>query len=94
MVSFMDANESLIRYKQEYRNVAGKASILRGALRFVNRRIDFMNNAIDAKEDGAEVFLEELTEAKNARSRIQSALDKLSAEVYAASGLRASGFDV
>ena len=90
-----DAKEDLVRYEQAYRNVAGRASILRGSLRVVNRQIDLMYNAIDAEEDGAESLLEELPKARDARSRIEAALDKLSTEeVYAVSGLRAFGFDV
>jgi hypothetical protein len=80
LVTLLDAQRDIDNQKARYQQVAGRVSILREALHRANAEIRRIYEAVEAEEDGAEVLLKYLPEAKSNRSMLESRLDPLEAE--------------
>jgi len=80
LVTLLDGVADLARYARRYEAVAGRASLLREALRRVEREIDSIHDAVDAEEDGAETLLALLPVLRVERERLSLRLDPIERE--------------
>ena len=95
LVTFLDGAADLARYARRYEAVAGRASLLREALRRIEREIEQVYDAVDAEEDGAETLYERLPVLRVERDRLSLRLAPVEREErYAVEGLASYGVAV
>jgi len=80
LVTLLDGAADLARYARRYEAVAGRASLLREALRRVEREIASIHDAVDAEEDGAEILLARLPVLRVERDRLSLRLAPIERE--------------
>ena len=80
IVTLLDGAADLARYRRRYEAVAGRVSIVREALRRVEREIEQVHEAIDAEEDGAEILLARLPVLRVERDRLSVRLAPIERE--------------
>lgn len=90
LVTLLDGAADLARYRTRYEAVAGRASIVREALRRVEREIEQIHEAVDAEEEGAEELYALLPVLRVERDRLSLRLDPLAREEREALGGLAS----
>lgn len=80
IATLSDGAAYLASYQARYKAVAGRASILREALRRIESEIKQIHSAVDAEDDGAEELYALLPALRIERDRIALRLDPIARE--------------
>jgi len=95
VATLFDAASDIASQKARYQQAAGRASILREAVRRAEAEIGGIHRAVDSEEDGAEVLLERLPAARANLDRVAAALEPWERqEKDSANSLRSYGFEL
>lgn len=80
IVTLLDGAADLARYRSRYEAIAGRVSIVREALRRIDREIEQIHEAVDAEEEGAEALYALLPVLRVERDRLSLRLDPIERE--------------
>lgn len=70
IVTLFDGAADFAKQEERYRAVAGRASMVRSALKRTEREIAEIHEAVDAEEDGAEALFAHLPAVRAERDRL------------------------